>query len=632
MSYEFFRGYVPTKSKKSLMAFKNVPDHELLTKEQADALPEYAGVLNKNTILIDVDDEEQSELLLKIVEQNELLCRVYKSRSGMHFLFKNDDVVSKCGGKVTLACGLTDIDIKIGKNNSLEVLKIDNKERTLLYDIFEDEDYQTIPKYLTPVKTSIDFANLGEGDGRNQNLFNYILTLQSNGFTVEEARNTIRIINEFVLKEPLKDSEIETILRDEAFQKPVFFDSRKFLFDKFANYMQSNFHIKKINNQLHIYRDGQYVNNTNVIENEMIKCIPDLKQKDRKEVLSYLDVMICDSVPHADARYIAFKNGIYDVVTDEFVDFSPDYVILNKINWDYNPNAYSELCDKTLNNVACHDDNIRMLLEEAIGMCFYRKAELRKAFVLVGDKRNGKSTYLDMIKTLLGEENTTSIDIADLEDRFRPAELFGKLANIIDDISDGFVKNPAVFKKVVSGDRITVEYKNKNPFSFNNYSKFLCSANDIPRIKDKTGAVLDRLVIVPFDATFSPDDPDFDPYIKYKLQTPEVMEYLIQLGILGLKRVLKNKKFSTSDKLQEKLLEYSENNNPVLLFFKELDEESILNNPTKEIYLKYCEFCNLNNYQPMSHIEFSKQAKTHYGLEIITKKIQGKNYRIFVKE
>ena len=630
MSYQLFRGCVPTRSKKCLMPFKNVPDSELLTFEQADTLPEYAGILNSETILIDVDDYEASEKLLDLVEENELLCRVYATSRGKHFLFKTTNVKT-CRTAATLACGFV-ADIKVGSKASYSILKYDGQDRKIIYDILDDEDYQELPKYLFPVKTNVDFLNLGEGDGRNQTLFNYILTLQSSGYTVEEARECIRLINKFVLKESLSDSEIETILRDDAFQKPIFFDGKRFLFDKFANFLKSKYHIQKINNQLHIYRDGQYINNTNVIENEMINCIPDLKQKDRKEVLSYLDVMICDSVPHSDARYIAFKNGIYDIVTDEFLDFSPDFVILNKINWDYNPEAYSEICDRTLNNISCHDPTIRMLLEEMLGFCFYRKSELRKAFVLVGDKRNGKSTYLDMIKTLIGDENTTSIDIGDLEDRFRPAELFGKLANIIDDISDGFVKNPAVFKKVVSGDRITAERKNKDPFSFNNYAKFLCSANDIPRIKDKTGAVLDRLVIIPFDATFSPDDPDFDPHIKYKLQTPEVMEYMIQLGIAGLKRVLHNKKFSTSDKLQSKLVEYSENNNPVLLFFKELDEESILNNPTKEVYLKYCEFCNLNNYQPMSHIEFSKQAKTHFDMEIVTKKIQGRNYRVFVKE
>lgn len=68
----------------------------------------------------------------------------------------------------------------------------------------------------------MNFKELEEGDGRNQALFNYILTLQSEGFNREEIRETIRIINKYILKDSLDDREIETILRDEAFQKPVF--------------------------------------------------------------------------------------------------------------------------------------------------------------------------------------------------------------------------------------------------------------------------------------------------------------------------------------------------------------------------------------------------------------------------
>ena len=46
----------------------------------------------------------------------------------------------------------------------------------------EDEEYEEVPKWLTPVKTNVDFLNMEEGDGRNQSLFNYILTLQSSLF------------------------------------------------------------------------------------------------------------------------------------------------------------------------------------------------------------------------------------------------------------------------------------------------------------------------------------------------------------------------------------------------------------------------------------------------------------------
>ena len=631
-----FKGYVPTKNKKCLMPFKNVSSSELRTHQEVANLPEFAGILDDKTILIDIDDYDQSEILMKIVEDNELRCRVYETSRGKHFLFKNfDDIAgqyiqSTCKIKTMLACGLC-ADIKVGCKNSYSILKYEGKDRKILYDIFEDEDYEELPIWLMPVKSKTDFLNMGDGDGRNQKLFNYILTLQSHDFTVEDIRTTIEIINDYVLQDKLEESELETILRDEAFKKPVFFNKNGgFLFDKFANFLRMNHHIVKVNGQMHIYKDGIYVNGQRYIEAEMIKHISNLNRSKRAEVLTYLDIMIGDSVQSSDANLIAFKNGVYDIETGELMPFSPEYIILNKINYDFIPDAYSEVADKTLLKLSCNDEEIRSLLEEVIGYTFYRRNELRKSFILIGDKANGKSTYLDMIKTLLGDANTAALDLKELGDRFKPAELFGKLANIGDDIGDEFIANPAIFKKLVSGDRINVERKGQDPFDFNNYSKLLFSANNIPRIKNKSGAVLDRLVIIPFNARFSVNDEDFDPYIKYKLRKPESIQYLIQVGIAGLRRVLENRKFTTSLKVEKEIREYEENNNPILLFFKE--DIQIENEPTREIYAKYNEFCMANSFNPMSNIEFSKQVKKYLDLEIIDKTIKGKKYRVFVRK
>lgn len=624
-SESLFRGYIPTKDKKCLKKFKNATDLE--SYRQVKNLPEFAGILAEDVILVDVDDYDQSEIMMKIVEDQQLRCRVYKTNRGKHFLFKNDSVESnKIHTK--LACGL-EADIKLGSRNSYSILKFDGKEREIIYDIFDDEEYETVPKYLTPIKTNLDFLNMEAGDGRNQNLFNYILTLQSNDFSVDEARTTIELINKFVLPDPLGDDELQTILRDEAFQKPVFFSKGKFLFDKFAIYLKNNNHIVRINNQLHIYHDGIYIEGQPEIEAAMIEHIPNLNRSKRTEVASYLDILIRKNVKPANASLIAFNNGIYDLDTDEMLDFSPDIIITNKINHNFNPNAYSELADKTLDKLSCNDDNVRALLEEAIGYCFYRRNELRKSFILTGDKKNGKSTYLAILKELLGDDNTSSLDLNELGERFSSASLFGKLANIGDDIADDYIANPAIFKKIVSGDWIKGENKGQKEFFFKPYCKLLFSANNIPRIKDKSGAVLDRLVIIPFDARFSKDDPDFDPYIKYKLIQEEPLEYLIQLGIKGLKRVLENQAFTESERVKKSLKEYQETNNPILLFFKE--DIKIVNEPTNEVYKKYNEFCLANSFTPMSNIEFSKQVKKHFGLDIKTKSINGKKYRIFIE-
>ena len=625
---ELFKGYIVTKDKKCLEKFKNRNDFK--TYDQVKNLPEFAGILGENTVLIDIDDYEQSEILFNIVDDMQLKCRVYATTRGKHFLFKNNGV-DNCRTHTKLACGLVS-DIKVGVRNSYSILKFNNKEREILYDKLDDEEYEELPKWLLPIKTNQNFLEMEEGSGRNQSLFNYILTLQSADFSAEEARETIRILNKYILAEPLSDDELEVILRDEAFEKPIFFNGKTFLFDKFATYLKNSHHIIKINNQLHMYKDGIYVDGYENIEAEMIKHIPNLNRQKRSEVMAYLELLVNKNTATAPANYIAFKNGIYDLETNNFMEFNPNLIITNKIDYDYNPYAHFETADKTLNKLACNDENIRALLEEVIGYCFYRRNELRKSFILIGDKANGKSTFLDMIKTMLGDENTAALDLKELGTKFKTAEMFGKLANIGDDIGDEFIADPSVFKKLVSGDRLNVERKGRDPFDFNNYSKLLFSANSIPRIKDKSGAVIDRLIIVPFDAKFSPNDPDYDPYVKYKLRQPESMEYLIQVGLEGLKRVLENRKFTTSERVQKELQEYEENNNPILGFFKELDISDIENNSTKDVYAKYNEYCLANSFQPMSNIEFSKKVKKQFDFEIVNRSIQGKKYRVFVKK
>ena len=627
-----FKGYVPTKDKRCLMPFKNKSASELQTYEQIHALPEYAGILDENVILIDVDEYAASEKLMQCVEDNQCACRVYKTTRGKHFVFMNVDesgerIVDKCGVGKTLACGVK-ADIKVGCKNSYSILKYNGQVRDVIYDIYPEEEYEPLPKWLVPVDANVNFASMEVGDGRNQALFNYILTLQRNGFSVDEARKTLRIINKYILADPLSDRELETLSRDEAFQKTSFFKDKTFLFDKFARFLVSENHIIKLNNILHIYREGIYIDGAQHIEAQMIRHIETLSRAKRAEVLAYLDVLIETNAKSDCAQYIAFSNGLFNLDTDKLEEFSPDKIVTNKIPHAYDANAYSELMDKTLDKLACHDESVRALLEECIGYCFYRRNELRKSFVLTGEKENGKSTFLAIVEALLGQNNTAALDLKELGDRFRTAELVNKLANIGDDIGDEFIPNPAVFKKLSSGNPITVERKGLDPFDFSNYAKLLFSANEIPRIKDKSGAVVSRLVIIPFDARFSPDDADYDPYIKYKLIQEEPLQYLINLGIAGLKRVLKNRQFTASNRVSKALEEYEEANNPILLFFK--SDVQIENEPTNVVYRKYTEFCLANSFTPMSNIEFSKQVKKHLRLESVQRKVNGKVIRFFI--
>ena len=356
----------------------------------------------------------------------------------------------------------------------------------------------------------------------------------------------------------------------------------------------------------------------------MLDEIPNLPSSKRTEVLKCIEVRTIENTEQAPANLIAFRNGILDIMTDTMIPNTPDIIITNRIGWDYNPNAYDETLDKTLNKIACHDKKIRLLLEEAVGYALFRRNELGKAFFLTGTGSNGKSTYLETISYVLGEDNVSNLDLKNLSGRFDKVTMFGKLANIGDDISDEFVVDTSFFKKVVTGNRIEAEHKGQPVFTFAPYVKLYFSANNIPRMGKGRDwdAIKRRMVIIPFNAKFSPEDPDYTPFITTLLKSQSSMEYLIKIALEGLKRILKNNEFTISEKVEEEINEFEKSNNPILSFVEEYEEDGkhVENEPTQKVYDDYVGFCITGGFKPMTKTEFSKAVCKALGLKTSPRK------------
>lgn len=638
----FYKGFIETSGKTPKKSFTD-ENNLVKTVEEATNLESYAGVLAEDTILVDIDDEKASEKLMNLIEGENIYCRVIQTTRGRHFLFKDDGSVSKCDSHLILGIGL-EADIKIGRKNSIEVLKVKGETRFCEYD--SEGDYDTIPFFLKPIKVNKEeketiqsFKDLKDGDGRNTKIYNYIVTLYSkNGYTKEETIQTIKLLNKYIFDDSVDNKEIKTLLRDDSFenltQQLEENETNGFNPNDFARQMLDECNVIKLDNQLYVYTsDGYYKPGTELIENEILNINENLQRRHRSEIISYLQVR-AETKQRADARYICFKNGIYDLVENKLIDFTSDIILTNQINCNFNPNAYNELMDNTLNKLACNDQSIRSLLEECIGYCFYRRNELGKAFILTGKKSNGKSTFLLLLNELLGNDNVSNLDLAELGDRFNKATLFSKLANIGDDIGSDFLPSNqlAIFKKIVTGSRIPAENKGEAMFFFEPYVKLLFSANEIPRMKDPTGAIQRRLVIIPFNATFSKNDADFDPYIKYKLIEQSSIEYLAILGIESIKRVLQNNDFTQSDAVDKEMEQFNKDNNPLLLFVEDIGGiDNIYNQSCDEIFKKYQLYCSDSNISQMSKINFGRQLCANYNIIGKTTYINGKNIRIYAK-
>ena len=615
-----YRGYVELDdNKKSKTSYKK--GKPLYTYDQVKNTENFAGVLADDAILIDVDDEDQSLKLKSILQAEKVNTKIIKTTRGRHFLFKNTQV-RKCYTHTMLAVSII-ADIKVGSKNTYEVLKFHGVERSIEQDFIEDASCD-LPDFLLPVTYAPEFLSMQEGDGRNQNLFNYILELQKLHLSIDSIRHILTLINTHILQNPLSESELNLLMRDEAFNKPIFFDGKRFLHEVFGDYLINNHHIKRINGLLHAYKHNVYIPDTKYIEKIMLSHIKDLNHQRRMEVLKYLSIQCDENTEMSPANLILFKNGIYDIKTGEFMEPNPSFIITNQIPHNYNPKSYSPIVDEVLDNLADGNHKTRFLLEEMIGFCMYRRSEDGRCFILKGKKSNGKSTLLEAIRVLLGDDNTCSLDLNELDDRFSTIMLHNKLANIGDDINDEYIPSTGVFKKVVTGNRIAAEAKGVDKTEFNPYCKLIFSANNIPRIgrgKDSQ-AIARRMVIVPLTACFeeasviSKNNAVFKPYIIDELKSENAMEYLILLALKGLKRWIDTNKFTIGDNVENALDEFKHDNNPLLGFFEELQEEGLENSlddqRTNDVYTKYNTYCQENGYQALGKNWFVRQLLEYF--------------------
>lgn len=621
---ELFKGYIPTGGKDGKRPTEEYKNRTTFyTLEEVKALKSYGGVLKDDVIQIDIDDYEESEIVFKIIKDLKIKCQVLKTTRGKHFYFRNTKVEKRKQGWYT-PIGVK-IDTGLGNQNAVIPLKINGEMREWL--LTEDE-ISELPAFLYPVSRAsyIDFSKLEEGDGRNSILFPYILVLQQAGLTKEQIRESIHIINDYIIKEPVTDLELETILRDEAFKKECFYIKNKLQYEKLARYLISDENVIKINNNLHIYHDGVYSSNTKYIEKILLKYIKNSKSSERTEIIKYLEILTENKYQVA-PKTLALANGLYDIETKRLSLFDSSIIIKNKIQVNYNPSAYDENMDKMLNKICCNNKEIRLLIEEMIGYCLFRRNELGKCFILTGAGSNGKSTLLDVIKCLLGEDNISSVALEELNDRFKTFQLEGKLANIGDDISNKYIDNNSTFKKLVTGETVNVERKGKDPFDFKNYSKLIFSCNDMPRINDLSDGLKRRIILIPFNAKFTKQDEDYDPFIIDKLLEPVALEYLLNLALAGLDRILYNQAFTTSKLISDAWNEYEKTNNPVLGF---VEDAKIENELTSDVYLQYQTYCSTSGLKHLSKSVFTRElCKLGYKTKQI--RVDGKRPYIFTK-
>ncbi|GHT46785.1 hypothetical protein FACS189454_08460 [Planctomycetales bacterium] len=189
----------------------------------------------------------------------------------------------------------------------------------------------------------------------------------------------------------------------------------------------------------------------------------------------------------ADSIVINQNNGTLHFIEGKPIlkPHNPDNFLRYCLPSDYDP---ADDCPQWMNHLQrCGFDSETIdYLAECFALPFCNLKGEQVVFIY-GRPHSGKSVILDVYRGILGEENTTAIDLSDLTQggqagSFTRAELDGKLANIATDITPK-VFNSGMFKMLAEGAPILVERKHKNPFKMVRYAKMFFAANELPYIK-----------------------------------------------------------------------------------------------------------------------------------------------------
>lgn len=218
--------------------------------------------------------------------------------------------------------------------------------------------------------------------------------------------------------------------------------------------------------------------------------------------------------------WINFKNGMLDVQEMKMHPHNPEYRSMNQIphEFSFQP-VKGENALKFLKE-AVPDSGDRQMFYTYLGYCMTCDTSMQKFMMIKGEGGTGKSRLIALAEYIVGKPNYVNVSLADLNERFYPSNLFGKLMNSCADISTAPLNAVDVLKKCTGDDEIIFERKGMDANrSFRSYAKLLFSANKIPlNLDEKSNAFYRRLLILEMNVKPAKIDLRLDEKLQSEVQ------------------------------------------------------------------------------------------------------------------
>jgi P4 family phage/plasmid primase-like protien len=308
---------------------------------------------------------------------------------------------------------------------------------------------------------------------------------------------------------------------------------------------------------------------------------------------------------------IPLRNGILKINfvtgTTSLLPFSPEFRFNYCLNVSYDPNADGQPIKDYLESLGVNIDILLQIPAHAfLGML---GRVYKRAYFLKGSKNSGKSTYINLlVRHFFGISVCSSVSLQDLlNDRFRLAELDGKIVNAYADLSDQKLRDIGLFKALTGGDEVIVERKHRDPYKLRNKALLIFSGNKYPKILAGDDAFWDRWVAIEFPMTF-PIDPTFEE----KTFTEQNLSGFLNLVLAKMQAIIQCGGITVTDSVEKQWLNDASSCHRFITDTLEKSPGAVL--IKADTYKKYVDFCEAGDFEKEGTRALTEAMRPHGAL------------------
>lgn len=213
-------------------------------------------------------------------------------------------------------------------------------------------------------------------------------------------------------------------------------------------------------------------------------------------------------------RYIAFQNGVLDILTKKFMKHSYQFLTLYEVqaNFSYDTNTPTPIFDNYIFTITGGDTELMERIMQSIGYILSPDNNGKCFFLLQGVPNSGKSVLANFIQRLFSYNAVVQLEAQLFGEKFTASEIIGKALCSFPDIPASPLSDATVsrLKLYTGNDPISAPIRYKENEKFICTAKFLFATNHAFLTRSEDQAFNNRIVTIPFKYSIPKSEQQFD--------------------------------------------------------------------------------------------------------------------------